>query len=67
MQTMKPPRLSRDLQRHLGKQLGARSEPVLQEPLPQRMRMLLDHLSTLDERERAPDGEPDEVRRAYAH
>jgi hypothetical protein len=67
MQTMKPPRLSRDLQRHLGKQLGARSQPLIEEPLPQRMRMLLDHLSTIDLQEPAPDSEPDEVRRAYAH
>jgi hypothetical protein len=48
METSKPPRLSRDLQRHLGKQLGKMGERLLQEPLPQRMQSLLDHLRSED-------------------
>ena len=39
------PVLSRDLQRHLGGQIGAAHAKVLDEPLPAEMQHLLDRLS----------------------
>lgn len=58
MQMATEPKLSRDLQWHLGRELGQMVGRTVKEPLPQAMTRLLDSLREREEGQPAPDPRP---------